>query len=150
MTVLFEDGNEVTGSMLVGTDGPQLSVRSRLVEFENAKPTPTDSATMIRAKQHSRVRALFLRSAPYQPFLQITSHTAITVSCDSTLLDLHDPESWTFTHYILFPEPQKLENKMTLASTSHIEKQWLLNSLTPGEVQSNECRITPRQRGMAN
>ena len=68
----FEDGHEVTGPMLVGTDGPHLSVRSHSVEFENAKPTPIDFAIMICATQQ---RALFLRSASDQPFLQITSYS---------------------------------------------------------------------------
>ena len=50
--------------MLVGTNGPHLSVRSHLVEVNNAKPTPIDFATMICATQYPRDRALFLRSAP--------------------------------------------------------------------------------------
>ena len=74
MTALFKDGIEVTGSMLVGADGPQLSVRSHLIEVDNAKPTPIDLATMICATHSWRDRALFLRSAPNQRFLQITSH----------------------------------------------------------------------------
>ena len=105
MTALFEDGIEVTGSMLVGTDGPQLSVRSHLVEVDNAKPTPIDFA------QYSRDRALFLRSAPYRRSLRITSHPdgyyGILGLDDS---GLHYAESWSFTHYVPFSRPRTLEN----------------------------------------
>ena len=73
--------------MLVRIDGPQLSVRSHLVEVDNAKPTPIDLGTMICATHCWSDRALFSRSAPYQRVLQIASHsTAITVSWDSTIL----------------------------------------------------------------
>ena len=116
VTALFEDANEVTGSMLVGTDGPQLSVRSHLVGSDNAKPTPIDFATMICATQYSPERSLFLRSAPYHSCFQIASHPDgyySALGLDAS--DLHHAESWTFTHYISFPEPRTLENKMTLA-----------------------------------
>ena len=104
MTALFEDGIDVTGSMLVGTDGPQLSVRSHLVEVDNAKPTPIDLATTICATHCWRDRAL-LRSALYERFLPTTSHPNGyygVPGLDSS--GLHYPESWSFTHSIPFAD----------------------------------------------
>ncbi|KAM0798834.1 hypothetical protein BDR22DRAFT_964344 [Usnea florida] len=104
VTALFEDGIEVTGSMLVGTDGPQLSVRSHLVEVDRAKLTPVDLATMICATPCWRDRAL-LRSGLYERFLPTTSHPNGCYGVPG--LDgpsLHYPDSWSFTHYIPFAD----------------------------------------------
>ena len=104
MTALFKDDIEATSSMLVDTDGPQLSVRSHLVEVDNAKPNPIDLATMICAEHCWRDRAL-LRSALYQRFLPTTSHPNDYYGVPG--LDgsgLHYPDSWSFTHYIPFAD----------------------------------------------
>ena len=51
--------------MLVGSDGPRLSVHSPLVGPDSAKPTTTNfAATMCFAKD-SCERVLFLRAAPH-------------------------------------------------------------------------------------
>lgn len=120
---IFEDGTEVTGSMLVGSDGPRSSIRSLLVAPDSAKPTPIDFATTMCFTSYSRERALFLRSAPHHPLFQIAPHPNGYYSW----LGLHDasdsdhPESWVFWHYISFYEPRELENKKTRAE--HVAHQ---------------------------
>lgn len=42
---IFEDGTEVTGSILIGADGPRSIVRCLLIGPDRAKPTPIDLAT---------------------------------------------------------------------------------------------------------
>ena len=43
VTVLFEDGNEVTGSMLVGTDGPQYPIAPILLNSKMQSRLPSTS-----------------------------------------------------------------------------------------------------------
>ena len=50
----FDDGTEVTGSMLISADSPGSSVRSILVGAERAKPTPIDFATVMCFTSYSR------------------------------------------------------------------------------------------------
>ena len=151
LTVLFEDGNEVTGSMLVGTDGPQLSDRSHLVEFENAKPTPIDFATM-NVPHGTRVRELSscVWRHTNRSCRLLRTQTAITLSCDLTLLIFIIRNLGLSRTICCFRSLENSRIRRHWPSTSQIKKQWLLSSLTSGEAQLNERRITPRQRGMAN
>ena len=123
VTAIFKDGTEVTGSMLIGADGPRSSVRSHLVGPDRAKTTPIDFATTICFTRYSRDQALFLRSAPHHPLYQIAIHPDGYYSW----LGLHDasdadhPETWSFMHYISYPEPRDYENKKTTAE--HVAHQ---------------------------
>ena len=120
---IFEDGTAVTGSMLIGADGPRSSVRSFLVGPDKAKPTPIDFATTHCFTSYSREQALFLRSAPHHPLYQIAPHPDGYYSWlglhDAT--DTNSPETWVFWHYISYPEPREFENKKTVAE--HVAHQ---------------------------
>lgn len=120
---IFDDGTEVTGSTLIGADGPRSFVRSLLVGPDRAKPTPIDFATTICFTSYSRDRALFLCSEPHHPLFQVATHP----DGYYTWLGLHDasdsehPESWVFWQYISYPEPRDFENTKTVAE--HVAHQ---------------------------
>lgn len=113
---IFDDGTQVTGSTLIGADGPRSSVRSLLVGPDNAKPTPIDFATTIFFTSYPRDRALFLASEPHHPLYQVATHPDGYYSW----LGLHDasdpsrPESWVFWGYISYAEPRDFINTKTL------------------------------------
>ncbi len=123
LKAIFDDGTEVTGSMLIGADGPRSTVRSLLVGPDQAKPTSIDFATTHCFTSYPRDRALFLRSAPHHPLYQIAPHPKGYYSW----LGLHDasdpdrPETWVFWHYISYAEPRDFENKKTVAE--HVAHQ---------------------------
>lgn len=120
---IFDDGTEVTGSTLIGADGPRSSVRSLLVGPDRAEPTPIDFATTICFTSYSRDRALFLCSEPHHPLFQVATHPDGYYSW----LGLHDasdpqhPETWVFWQYISYPEPRGFENTKTAAE--HVAHQ---------------------------
>ena len=117
MKAVFEDGTEVTGSMLIGAYGPRSSIRSLLVGPDHAKINPIDFPTTHCFTSYSRERALFLRSATHHPLHQVASHPDGYYSWfglhDAT--DANSPESWVFWYYISYPEPRDFENKKTVA-----------------------------------
>ncbi len=123
LKAIFDDGTEVTGSMLIGADGPRSTVRSLLVGPDQAKPTSIDFATTHCFTSYPRDRALFLRSAPHHPLYQIAPHPKGYYSW----LGLHDasdpdrPETWVFWHYISYAEPRDFDNKKTVAE--HVAHQ---------------------------
>ena len=123
VTAIFKDGTQVTGSMLIGADGPRSSVRSLLIGPDRAKPTPIDFATTMCFTSYSRNQALFLRSGPHHPLYQIATHPDGYYSWlglqDAS--DADHPETWVFMHYISYPEPREYENKKTPAE--HVAHQ---------------------------
>lgn len=116
LSVKFSDGTEVSGSILVATDGPHSTVRSLLVGEEAAKVTPIDFASTMCYTRHTREHALFLRAQPHHPICQAGPHP----DGYCAWLSLHDgddvehPENWTFFHYISFPEARDQVNTRTM------------------------------------
>lgn len=123
VTAHFADGSQDTGAILVGTDGPHSSTRSILVGAEASKCTPIDFAATMCFSKLPRDRALALRSDPHHPLFQCAPNPCGTFAW----LGLHDapdpadPESWTFFHYISFPEPrhQISKGKSTVEHIAH-------------------------------
>ena len=117
VTANFEDGTHATGCLLIGADGPHSTVRKLLVGADNAKVTPIDYATTMCFSKHSREHALYLRSPPFHQLVQCAPHPSGYLA----LLGLHDvpnpdkPETWTFFHYISFPEPRDASSSKTTA-----------------------------------
>lgn len=118
----FEDGTSATGCLLLGTDGPHSTVRQLLVGTNRAKVVPIDYAATMCFSQHTREHALYLRSPPFHPLFQCASHPAGYFAW----LGLHDapdpdsPETWTFFHYISFPESRdEITPKSTAERVAH-------------------------------
>jgi 2-polyprenyl-6-methoxyphenol hydroxylase-like FAD-dependent oxidoreductase len=100
VTAVFEDGQHVTGRLVIGADGARPSVRKILLGPKKALPTRLPySATFMQAK-FTREQALFLRS--FHPLYIVAPHPNGTFAFfglqDAPEVD--KPEGWTFTFYI--------------------------------------------------
>ncbi len=117
LQLVSETEPPATGCLLSGTDGPHSTVRQLLVGADKAKVVPIDYAATMCFSQHTRDHALYLRSLPFHPLFQCASHPAGYFAW----LGLHDvpdpesPETWTFFHYISFPEPRDESTPRTTA-----------------------------------
>jgi len=100
VTAIFEDGERVTGRLIVGADGARSSVRKTLLGPEFAASTRLPyAATFIQAK-YTREQAIFLRS--FHPLFLAAPHPDGLFAFFG-LQDAPDPdkpESWTFFFYI--------------------------------------------------
>ena len=137
--------------MLVGSDGPRLSVHSPLVEPDSAKPPTTNFATTMCFAKYSCERVLFLRAAPHHRcFRSVHTLTASTFGWGVMMLrDSDHPENWVFCYWALCHEPRKFENKRWWPSMSRFEKKWERHSLILGGTHPNGYQMTPGQRGTA-
>ncbi|KAJ5393821.1 uncharacterized protein N7487_011462 [Penicillium crustosum] len=148
VTAKFTDGTEVTGSLLIATDGPHSTTRTLLVGEQAAKVTPTDFASTICYTQHTREHAIFLRTQPHHPLYQVGLHPEGYCAW----LSLHDgddidhPENWTFAHYISFPEPRDHVNKRTMRE--HVAHQKELARRFVDPWRSVFEWMPPRSRGL--
>jgi len=122
VTANFEDRVSATGCLLIGTDGPHSTVRQLLVGADAAKVVPIGYAATMCFSQHTREHALYLRSPPFHPLFQCAPHPAGYFAW----MGLHDvpdpdkPETWTFFHYISFPEPgDQVTPRSTAESVAH-------------------------------
>ena len=103
VTAIFEDGEQVTGRLIIGVDGARSTVRKLLLgpEHGECKRLPY-TATFVQSK-HTREQALFLRS--FHPLYLGAAHPANQFA----LFGLQDapqpdkPEDWTFFYYISWP-----------------------------------------------
>lgn len=100
VTAVFEDGQHITGRLVIGADGARSTVRTILLEPKLAEPTRLPySATFVQAK-FTREQALFLRS--FHPLYIAAPHPdgyfAFFGLQDAP--DVDKPEGWTFFFYI--------------------------------------------------
>ena len=123
VTAHFADGSEDTGCLVVGADGPHSSTRSILVGSANARCTPIDFASTMCFQKLPRDQALRLRSPPYHPLYQAAPHPAGIFGWFGLhdAPDPDDPETWTFFHYISYPEPR--DQVSTKTKSEHVAYQ---------------------------
>jgi 2-polyprenyl-6-methoxyphenol hydroxylase-like FAD-dependent oxidoreductase len=100
VTAIFEDGEHISGKVVIGADGARSRVRQTLLGPEASPVTRLPySATFVQAK-YTREQALFLRS--FHPLFIAAPHPdgyfAFFGLQDAPEID--KPEDWTFFFYI--------------------------------------------------
>jgi 2-polyprenyl-6-methoxyphenol hydroxylase-like FAD-dependent oxidoreductase len=100
VTAVFEDGEHISGKLVIGADGARSKVRQLLLGPEASPVTRLPySATFVQAK-YTREQALFLRS--FHPLFIAAPHPdgyfAFFGLQDAPEID--EPEGWTFFFYI--------------------------------------------------
>lgn len=100
VTAVFEDGEHISGGLIIGADGSRSTVRKLLLGPEIAASTRLPyAATFIQAK-FTRDQALYLRS--FHPLFLGAPHPAGLFAFfglqDAPEID--KPEDWTFFFYI--------------------------------------------------
>lgn len=100
VTCVFEDGQQIIGTLVIGADGSRSAVRSLLVGPENAMNTRLPYVASFVQARYTREQALFLRS--FHPLYLASPHP----NNHFAFFGLHDapdaenPETWTFFSYI--------------------------------------------------
>ncbi|KAF4624688.1 hypothetical protein G7Y89_g13481 [Cudoniella acicularis] len=130
VTAVFEDGQHITGKLVIGADGTRSRVRSKLLGADVAASVRLPySATFVQAK-YTREKALFLRS--FHPLYLASPHPSGLFAFfglqDAPEMD--KPEGWTFFFYISWPsslerqdeEAAKFGNKERLAQVKELAK----------------------------
>lgn len=100
VTAIFEDGEHISGNLIIGADGARSTVRNILLGPKLAAPTRLPySATFVQSK-YTREQALFLRS--FHPLYIASPHPkgcfAFFGLQDAPEID--KPEDWTFFFYV--------------------------------------------------
>ena len=100
VTAVFEDGQHITGRLIIGADGSRSAVRRLLVGPEIAASTRLPYAATFVQARYTREQALFLRS--FHPLFLAAPHPdglfAFFGLQDAPEVD--KPENWTFFFYV--------------------------------------------------
>ncbi|ESZ97152.1 hypothetical protein SBOR_2465 [Sclerotinia borealis F-4128] len=100
VTCVFEDGQHITGRLVIGADGSRSMVRRLLLGPEHSLNTRLPYAATFVQARYTREQALFLRS--FHPLFLAAPHPD-NIFAFFGLQDAPDPEkpeSWTFFFYI--------------------------------------------------
>ncbi|KAF2788432.1 FAD/NAD(P)-binding domain-containing protein [Melanomma pulvis-pyrius CBS 109.77] len=95
--VLFKDGTEVEGDVVVGCDGARSRVRDEIVGEEDAKLTTVPLTMLNFTAQFESEQALFIRS--WNPLFVTSVHPDTGTMFWLSIQDVPDasrPETWTF------------------------------------------------------
>ncbi|TVY36531.1 FAD-dependent monooxygenase, partial [Lachnellula occidentalis] len=115
VTAVFEDGEQITGRLVVGADGSRSTVRKLVLGPDLAAPLRLPYVSTFVQARYTREQALFLRS--YHPLYIAAIHPdnmfAFFGLQDAPAVD--KPEDWTFFFYISWNSP--LEEQLEEAKT---------------------------------
>ncbi|MCJ1250307.1 hypothetical protein MMC30_007533 [Trapelia coarctata] len=96
VTATFKDGEKVSGTILVGADGPRSSVRGLLLGEEKAKATSLNVVhSNVAVTYHDAEKSKFVRTA--HPVFSMVTHPECF--CFLSIQDVPDPEkpeNWQF------------------------------------------------------
>ncbi|TVY89983.1 FAD-dependent monooxygenase [Lachnellula willkommii] len=100
VTAIFEDGEQMTGRLVVGADGSKTTVRELILGPDLAAPLRLPYVSTFVQAKYTREQALFLRS--FHPLYIAAIHPDNMVAFfglqDAPAID--KPEDWTFFFYI--------------------------------------------------
>ncbi|TVY18833.1 FAD-dependent monooxygenase cctM [Lachnellula arida] len=100
VTAIFEDGEQMTGRLVVGADGSRSTVRELILGPDLAAPLHIPYVSTFVQAKYTREQALFLRS--FHPLYIAAIHPDNMVAFfglqDAPAID--KPEDWTFFFYI--------------------------------------------------
>ncbi|MCJ1477622.1 hypothetical protein MMC13_006295 [Lambiella insularis] len=96
VTAVFANGEKVSGSIIIGADGPRSSVRDLLVGRENAKVTPLEVVHVnVAVKYNDAERSRFVRST-HPTFSMVAHPECFGFISVQDVPDLEKPETWRF------------------------------------------------------
>jgi 2-polyprenyl-6-methoxyphenol hydroxylase-like FAD-dependent oxidoreductase len=130
VTCVFEDGQHISGRLVIGADGARSAVRKHLLRPGNAENTRLPYAATFVQARYTREQALFLRS--FHPLYLASPHPnnlfAFFGLQDAP--DPENPETWTFFFYISWhsstqdEEAKTVDNKARLKQVRELAKDY--------------------------
>ncbi|RDW94272.1 FAD protein [Coleophoma crateriformis] len=132
LTAIFEDGEQIEASMIIGADGARSRTRNLLVGPEAASNTRLPYAASFIQTKFNREQALFLRK--FHPLYIASAHPdnlfAFFGLQDAP--DADEPEDWTFFFYVSWnssledqeKEARTFTNKDRLEQVSTLGKKY--------------------------
>ncbi|TVY42224.1 FAD-dependent monooxygenase [Lachnellula subtilissima] len=130
VTAVFEDGEQITGRLIIGADGSRSTVRELILSPDLAAPLRLPYVSTFVQAKYTREQALFLRS--FHPLYIAAIHPdnmfAFFGLQDAPAVD--KPEDWTFFFYISWNSPieeqlkeaKTYDNKERLAQVKFLSK----------------------------
>lgn len=99
-TAIFEDGQHVTGDLIIGADGARSAVRRILLGSESSASTRIPYTSTFVQARYTREQALFLRS--FHPLYLASPHPDGYMAFFGLqeAPEVDKPEDWTFFFYI--------------------------------------------------